>query len=82
MQGLGGAHPLHSQDFYATYNQTLHILDSISVDSTNCGSCSTIVFTIEKKTTYKWIPTVQTHVVQGSTVYTKFSLSIHLLMDT
>ena len=33
------------------------------------GCCSTIVFTIEKKSTYKWTHAVQIHVVQGSTVF-------------
>lgn len=46
----------------------LCIRGSASVNSTNCRSCSTVVFTVEKKTTCNWTHTIQTHVVQGSPV--------------
>ena len=45
----------------------LHIRYSKSADSTNCRLC-TVVFTIEKKSTYKWTDAAQTRIVQGSTV--------------
>lgn len=41
---------------------------SISVDFTKLRLCSTAVFITEKKSMYKRTHTVQTHIVQGSTV--------------
>lgn len=38
------------------------------MDSATHGWCSTIVFTVGKKTVHKWTHTVQTHVAQGSAV--------------
>ena len=46
---------------------------SMSTNTTNAGLCCTVVLTTEKKSTYKWTRTVQTRVVQGSTVYTTFT---------
>ena len=50
------------------YLRFLHICASASPDSTNHRLCSTVVVTIEKKTTYIWTHTVQTPVVQGPMV--------------
>ena len=47
--------------------QFLCICASVFMDSTNLGSCSTVVFTTEKNPHVT--SAVQTHVVQGSTVY-------------
>ena len=47
-----------------------HVHDSASTYLTNCRSCSRVVFPIEKNPcVYKWTHTVQTHAVQGSTVF-------------
>ena len=48
--------------------QSLHIYGSASLDSTNCESHSTVIFTTEKKSTFKWIHAVQTRVVEESPV--------------
>ena len=47
-----------------------HICGFTDVDSINLGWCSTVVFTVEKKSVHKLTCAVQTYVVQGSTVYT------------
>ena len=44
------------------------ILDFTSADSTSCRWCSAVVFTIEKKSLYKWTYTVHMPVVQGPTL--------------
>ena len=46
----------------------------------NHRSCSSSIYW--KKSKYKWTHAVQTHVVQGSTVYNTFRLSIHLPINT
>ena len=48
---------------------TLQIHCSASMDSTSLWAGSTVVFTIEKKPTHKWIHTVQIHVVQRSAAF-------------
>lgn len=51
-----------------------------SSNSANCGPCSTVVF-IETKIHVKWTLTVQTHVVQGSTVtYAHSPVYFHLYL--
>lgn len=46
--------------------QFLHICGFTSTNSANHRSCATVVF--RKKSSYKWTPTIQTHVFQRSTV--------------
>ena len=41
-------------------------------DSTNWRLCESAVFTIEKKSTYKYTCTLEAHVVQGSSVLNSF----------
>jgi len=48
------------------------------MDSTNFRSCSTVVFTIEKKSVYNWTHTVQIHIVPRSTVVRNNGQSIKL----
>ena len=46
-----------------------------STDSTNHSSYDTVIFTAEKELRHKWTLAVQTHVVQGSTLLSAFSVS-------
>ena len=50
------------------FQSTIYIQGSASGDLTSCESCNTEYIFIEKKSKYKWTHTVQTCVVQGSTV--------------
>ena len=59
-----------------TYSWSFCIHDSASMDSINFGSCSTVVFTIEKKSLYKCTLAIQTCDVQGSIVYPKETKSL------
>ena len=47
------------------YTPVFCIRGSVFTESSNHGSCSTVVVTVEKKSAYKW-----TGVVQGLTVLT------------
>ena len=49
-----------------TLQLVLHIKGSIEL--TNCRYCSTVGYIYWKKSVYKWILAVQTHVTQGSTL--------------
>ena len=53
----------------------LYTYSCTSADSINSGSCSSIVFTIEKVYLYNG-PTVQSCIVQGSTVHTFMGINI------
>ena len=46
----------------------VHVCASKSMDSTNHRLCSTTVPTIKKKSACKWTCTIQTPVVEGSTI--------------
>lgn len=52
-----------------TLQFVLHICGSTFEDQTNAGLCSTVVYSIEKKSTYKWTHAVQTLFLQESTEY-------------
>ena len=69
--GVGDSNPLHSQKSMHNLLIAHLIFISPSMQSTNSGLCSTVVFTIEKKFVYNWTITIQTCVVQGSTVIQK-----------
>lgn len=58
----------------------LCIHSSTSMDSANHGSCSNVVFTIEKQSMYKWTCAVHTCAVQESTVLTCSTPSIFPLL--
>ena len=61
-----------------TLQLALHIHSCTSIHSTNLRLWSTVVHIYWKTSTYKWTHTVQTHVVEGSTVV---SISIHLYVN-
>ena len=66
-QRLGETIPCIVENLHITLWLALRNCGSTSADSTNCRSCSTVVF-IEKKYAYKWAHAVQTCVVQGPAV--------------
>ena len=77
-QGLGDmTAPWPSSSWNIILQLVLCILNSISMDSTNHWSSSTVVF-IKKKITCKWTHAVQTHVLQGSTAYTYLFVCVHV----
>lgn len=51
------------------------IYGSALTGSASCEGCSTVAFTIEKKSIYRWTHAVQIHVFQGSAVYVCICLS-------
>lgn len=57
------ANPLHNWKSDYNLQLVLHSHSSASKDSTNLKSRSTVVFTFEKKSVYKWTLIVWTHVV-------------------
>ena len=57
------------------------VCGSASIALTNLGSCNTVCIYWKKKSAYKWTNAVQTHVVQGSTVYNSRTF-ILLLKET
>lgn len=60
-----------SKSMFPPYSRILSIHSSASVDSGNHRSCSAVICTVEKKSTYKLTYAMQTHVVQGLTVISK-----------
>lgn len=73
--GVRGTNILHAVEYQVSFTAGppymffLHIWDATSMDSTNHRWCRTVVFTAEKDTPHKRAHTVQTHVIQGSTVH-------------
>ena len=77
--GVRDTDPHASEHPNITLQLALHIHSCTSIHSTNLRLWNTVLHIYWKTSTYKWTHTVQTHVVEGSTVIV--SISIHLYIN-